>query len=372
LKRLSPCAALLLVLLAGWTVEALAEGGAARLADPVALGRAFATIAQKVTPAVVNISATRIIPGRRSPLADDPFFRQFFGDDFPFGDLFAEPDRQAQSLGSGVIVSADGTVVTNNHVVERADAIRVSLADGRQLDARLVGVDPDTDIAVLTVDATGLPCAQWGDSDALQVGEWVIAIGSPFGLSQTVTAGIVSAKGRTDMGISGYEDFIQTDAAINPGNSGGALVSMDGELVGINTAILSETGGYQGIGFAVPSAIAKPVVETLLRDGKIVRAWLGVIVTPVADASGNPAGVVITNMYRDSPAHRGGLLPGDIIVQVAGKRVESPAQLRNMVKRMQIGASVDVDVLRQGERLRARCTLMEHPVGRTGRPVAGI
>ena len=366
------CAVLIAAALMSWAAALSADDGASRLADPVALGKAFAAIAKQVTPAVVNISATRVIPGRRSPMSDDPFFRHFFGDDFPFGDLFAEPERQAQSLGSGVIVSSDGTVITNNHVVEQAAAIRVSLADGRQFDAKVVGVDPDTDIAVLKVGATGLPVAEWGDSGPLEVGEWVIAVGSPFGLSQTVTAGIVSAKGRTDMGISGYEDFIQTDAAINPGNSGGALVNMDGKLVGINTAILSETGGYQGVGFAVPSAIARPVMETLIRDGRVVRAWLGVLVSPVADASGQPAGVAITNMYRQSPAHQGGLLPGDVIVQVAGKPIESPAQLRNTINRMKIGSKVEIALQRQGEALRATCELVEHPLAQNGRPVAGI
>ncbi|MDW8322045.1 MAG: trypsin-like peptidase domain-containing protein, partial [Armatimonadota bacterium] len=236
---------------------------------------AFAAVAKAATPSVVNISAATIIPGRRSPLFDDPLFRYFFGDeDIPF----REPERVVRSLGSGVIVSRDGLILTNNHVIAGASRISVTLADGRRYaDAQVVGADPATDLALLRIRADNLPAIKWGDSRALQVGEWVLAIGNPYGLNQTVTAGIVSAKGRRDVGISLYEDFIQTDAAINPGNSGGALVNIRGELVGINTAILSQSGGNVGIGFAVPSHEARRVMELLLRDGRVSRGWLGII-----------------------------------------------------------------------------------------------
>jgi S1-C subfamily serine protease len=242
---------------------------------------AFAAVAKLATPAVVNISAATIIPGRRSPLFDDPLFRYFFGDeDIPF----REPERVVRSLGSGVIVSRDGLILTNNHVVAGASRITVTLADGRKFsDAQIVGTDPATDLALLRIRASNLPAIKWGDSRALEVGEWVLAIGNPYGLSQTVTAGIVSAKGRRDVGISVYEDFIQTDAAINPGNSGGALVNIRGELVGINTAILSQSGGNVGIGFAIPSHEARRVMELLLRDGKVSRGWLGIIPARVED-----------------------------------------------------------------------------------------
>lgn len=241
--------------------------------------RNFVEVAKAVTPTVVNISTTRI---SRAPEGhaggapfDDPLFKRFFGDEM-FRRFEAPKDRRERSLGSGVIADANGYIITNNHVVSKADEIRVLFSDKRSLTAKVVGTDPKTDIAVIKVEAAGLPTIPWADSDKLEVGEYVLAVGNPFGLNQTVTMGIVSAVGRANVGIAEYEDFIQTDAAINPGNSGGALVNARGELIGINTAIFSQSGGYMGIGFAVPSNMVRSVMEQLITRGKVVRGYLGV------------------------------------------------------------------------------------------------
>ena len=329
---------------------------------------AFAAVAKIATPAVVNISAATIIPGRRSPLFDDPLFRYFFGDeDIPF----RQPERVVRSLGSGVIVSRDGFILTNNHVVAGASRISVTLADGRRFsDAQVVGTDPATDLALLRIRANGLPAIKWGDSKALEVGEWVLAIGNPYGLSQTVTAGIVSAKGRRDVGISVYEDFIQTDAAINPGNSGGALVNTRGELVGINTAILSQSGGNVGIGFAIPSHEARRVMELLVREGKVSRGWLGII--PARVEEGTVQGVIVANLFRNSPADLAGLDIDDIILECNGKKVTSPGELKNMIAAMPAGTEVTLLVQRGNERGRVRLKVADHPTDRFGRPVPGI
>jgi len=323
------------------------------------LSRAFVEVAKKVTPAVVNISSTRVEGGRRIPLS--PLFREFFGSDL------VEPPRQVESLGSGVIVRPDGYIVTNCHVIQGAQEIKVKLSDDREFDAQVVGLDPYTDLAVVHIDATGLPILPFGKSDDLQVGEWVIAVGSPLGLSGTVTAGIVSAKGRKNVGILDYEDFIQTDAAINPGNSGGALVNLDGQLVGINTAIASEGGGYDGVCFATPSAVVWPVVDALIRDGRIRRPWLGVIARDLdvrtAERLGCPdtKGALIANMVRNGPAHRGKLLAGDVVVMFGDQPVKSRADLQRLIQSCTVGATVTVTVLRQGQPLQLSLTVGERP-----------
>ena len=270
-----------------------------------------------------NISSLQVVQGSRSPL-DDPFFDYFFGDQ----DLRGPRSRRSLSLGSGVIVSSDGYIVTNNHVVgENMREITVALPDKRELRGTVIGTDPATDIALLKVDVKGLPIVSWGDSSKLQVGEWVLAIGSPFQLSQTVTAGIVSATGRANVGFAEYEDFIQTDAAINPGNSGGALINSRGELFGINTGIFSQSGGYQGIGFAIPSNLAKHVVDDLMKYGQVRRGTIGGIVriealTPQLAQelrATSTSGALVDTMNRNSEAYDAGVRPGDIIVAFNAK-----------------------------------------------------
>jgi serine protease Do len=321
----------------------------------IAHGPDFSAIARRATPAVVNISALQVFRTERSPFFSDPFFREFFGRDSPFR---MPREERRTSLGSGVLVADDGLIVTNNHVIERAQQVIITTAAHRRYRARVLGADPVTDIAVVRIEGKGLPTLSWGDSARADVGEYVVAIGNPFRLSQTVTMGIISAKGRSNVGIVDYEDFIQTDAAINPGNSGGALVNVRGELIGINTAIYSETGGYQGIGFAVPSNLARQVVEQLAAHGRVVRGWVGITRIadvaedgeqegPGGDASG---GALVVELLRDSPADRAGLEPGDVVVEVDGRAVENAAQLRNELARAEVGAQLRVAVLREGRR----------------------
>ena len=329
----------------------LDPGARAAAAGATAPGPDFSAVARLATPAVVNISAEQVYRTNRSPFANDPFFREFFGRDSPYR---VPLEQRRTSLGSGVIVGGDGVIVTNNHVIEHARQIIVTAADRRRLRATLVGTDPVTDIAVVKVDAPGLPTLPWGDSSRLQVGEYVLAVGNPFQLNQTVTMGIVSAVGRSNVGVADYEDFIQTDAAINPGNSGGALVDTRGQLIGINTAIYSETGGYQGVGFAVPANVARDVARQLVARGRIVRGWTGIL--RLADAGGDGAstqpavGAVVVEMLRRSPAERAGLLPGDVVVAVEGRRVEDAAQLRNELARAAAGSTLHLTVVREGAR----------------------
>jgi serine protease Do len=329
-----------------------------------------ADVAERALPSVVNISSTRKTQAVQSPFEADPFFREFFHN-FGGGPSMPAP-RAEKSLGSGVIVSADGVVVTNSHVVEKADRIRVALSDKKEYDAKLVGADPKSDIAVLKlVGAKGLQPIKLGDSDRLRLGDSVLAIGNPFGVGQTVTMGIVSAKGRANMGIVDYEDFIQTDAAINPGNSGGALVNMRGELVGVNTAILSRTGGYQGIGFAIPSNMVGPILKSLLKSGKVVRGWLGVVIQEVdgdlATAMKLPTskGVLVSDVEPNAPAARAGLKRGDLIVAINGRPVDSTGQLRTLVASSGVGNKVQVEFLRDGKRLSQQVVLAELPAGAT-------
>jgi serine protease Do len=330
----------------------------------------FVPVVKAAMPAVVNISTTRVVHGRNrqqmSPLFNDPFFRQFFGDDF--SRQFQVPrDQHENSLGSGVIVDSSGYIVTNNHVVEKADEIKVLLGDKREFIGKVVGTDPKSDIAVIRIKATGLPVIPWGDSDRLEVGEYVLAMGNPFGLNQTVTMGIVSAVGRANVGIAAYEDFIQTDAAINPGNSGGALVNARGELVGINTAIFSRSGGYMGVGFAVPSNMVHKVMQSLIDKGKVVRGWLGVSIqdlTPelaksfgVSDAKGALVGEVV----KDSPADKAGFRAGDVIVRLNGKTIDSPATLRNQVAELPVGRKVQVQAVRDRKPVDLDVIIAEQP-----------
>ncbi len=324
------------------------------------LSRAFTAIAREVSPSVVTIHSERTVAvnnpwGNRNP----------FGGMFPF---FEMPDRVPQrGMGSGVIVSEDGKVLTNNHVVSGADRVKVTLADERTFDAKVVGTDPKSDIAVLQIDASGLPAAKIGDSHRIEVGEWVLAIGNPFELSQTVTAGIVSAKGRSSVGLADYEDFIQTDAAINPGNSGGALVNLDGELIGINTAIATRSGGSQGVGFAIPIDMAGKIMDSLVRTGKVVRGYLGVTIQNVdaalADNYGldRPYGALVNSVSRGSPADEAGVEAGDLILEIDGREVRDRDDLRLRVGEMSPGSGVDLTVLRDGKQRRMNVRLGELP-----------
>lgn len=335
---------------------------------PGADGRSFVDIAKAVKPAVVNIYASKT--GRSQGLQgnpfDDPFFRRFFGDEF-FRRFEQQPkERKERGLGSGVIVEQDGLIITNNHVVANADEIRVTLADKREFKAKLIGTDPKSDVAVVRIDASGLPTVPWADSDKLEVGEFVLAVGNPFGLTQTVTLGIVSALGRA-AGIAEYEDFIQTDAAINPGNSGGPLVNIRGELVGINTAIFSQSGGNMGIGFAVPSNMARSIMDQLVKHGKVVRGWLGVSIqelTPELASQfglGDTKGVLVSDVMDDSPAKKAGVERADVIVEYDGKPMDSPTHLRNAVAQTPVGKKVTLKIIRDKKTKAIDVTIAEQP-----------
>ncbi|MBD3293177.1 MAG: trypsin-like serine protease [Armatimonadia bacterium] len=336
-----------------------------------ALSRAFAAASRVASPAVVNISTTTIVPGGPIPLPGG-----FFGRGFE--DMLRRRSREVHSLGSGCLISAEGHILTNNHVIEGASEITVTLSDERELPARMLGSDPSTDLAVVRVEGQGLPYLRWGDSSGLEVGEWVVAIGSPFGLARTVTSGIVSATGRTDIGIIGYEDLIQTDAAINPGNSGGALVNLRGELVGINTAIASKSGSNAGVGFAVPSNMARAVARQLIEEGRVIRGWIGVIPRALSAelirryAPAATCGVFVEAMYRRHPAAAGGMQPGDVITHWAGEAITSVGQLGRAVADAEIGSEVDVRLIRGREALTVTTTVGQQPEGRNGRPVEGI
>ena len=310
----------------------------------------IAPMLKNILPGVVNVSTVSLVHIRRNPLFSDPFFRRFFN----------VPDRprkqKRQSLGSGVVVDASkGYVLTNNHVIADADEITVTLRDGRHFKGRVVGTDPAADLAVLQIKAKNLAAVPFEDSDKLQVGDFVVAIGNPFGLGQTVTSGIISALGRSGLGIEGYEDFIQTDASINPGNSGGALVDFNGKLVGINTAIVGPSGGNVGIGFAIPSNMARGIMTQLIRYGKVRRGQLGVMVQNVtselADALGlkNGHGAVIARIVKGSAAEKAGLKVGDVVVAINEEQLRNSSQLRNEVGMLPIGTKVSLEIVRQGK-----------------------
>jgi Do/DeqQ family serine protease len=329
------------------------ERGPVSYADAVAAAR----------PAVVNIYTARVVVQRPSALLQDPAFRHFFGG------TSGGPHRQLESsLGSGVIISPQGYVLTNHHLVEGAEEIQVMLADGRSAAASVVGVDPETDLAVLKTTLDGLPAVTLGDSEGLRVGDVVLAIGNPFGVGQTVTMGIVSATDRSHLGLSTFEDFIQTDAAINPGNSGGALVDARGRLVGINTAIFSKSGGSQGIGFAIPVNLAKGVLAEIIGQGRVSRGWLGVEVhdlTPELAESfglGDARGVVVAGVLRQGPAERAGIQPGDVITAVGETPVQSERRLLDAIARSHPGSRVPVSLVRSGRTLRIEVAVAERPL----------
>jgi Do/DeqQ family serine protease len=295
--------------------------------------QSFSAAARLASPAVVSINTSKAASD--NPHAADPWFRFFFGEQ--------GPSQSQAGLGSGVIVSPAGYILTNNHVIEEADEIEVILNDGRKSAAKVIGTDPETDLAILKIDLGDLPVITLGDSDALAIGDLVLAIGNPFGVGQTVTSGIVSALGRTELGINTFENFIQTDAAINPGNSGGALVDIQGRLMGINTAIYSRSGGSMGIGFAIPTSTAKNVLEAIVRDGQVTRGWIGVepqdLSPELAESFGIPAGrgVIITGVLQNGPAAQAGVRPGDVITKVAGRPVANVAQLLSAVAALKPG-----------------------------------
>jgi serine protease Do len=340
----------------------------------------FVPIVKAASPAVVNISTTRVIKRKKtgsnhpdSPLFNDPFFKHFFGDEF--GRRFGGPRKREESaLGSGVIVDSKGYIITNNHVIAKADEIKVVLNDEREFIGKVVGTDPKTDLAVIKIKGKNLPSLKWADSGKLDVGEYVLAIGNPFGLNQTITMGIVSAVGRANVGIADYEDFIQTDAAINPGNSGGALVNVKGELVGINTAIFSKSGGYMGIGFAVPSNMAKRVMSSLIKDGKVTRGWLGVSIQKVTKDIAEQfdlkeaSGALVSEIMDGSPAVDAGMEAGDVIISYDGQKVEDPTGLRNIVARTEVGKRVSVVVIRDGKKKTLKVKTGKQPknMGRRG------
>jgi Do/DeqQ family serine protease len=326
----------------------------------------FAPVVKRTAPAVVNVFSRRTVRTAPSPLLDDPFFRRFFGENSPFG---APSERVQRSLGSGVIVVSDGTIVTNHHVIKDADEITIVLADRREFEAKVLRSDERTDLAILRIDAGGerLPVLDLGDSDALQVGDFVLAIGNPFGVGQTVTSGIVSALARTGVGVSDFRFFIQTDAAINPGNSGGALVSLDGKLVGINTAIYSRSGGSIGLGFAIPSLMVKTILASLGNDGRIIRPWLGASGQPVtAELAVNlglphPMGVLLKEVMPNGPAAKAGLRVGDVVEKVNGHEVEDAQALRFRVATLPVGSTARLATFRAGTNREVEAVLTAPP-----------
>jgi len=336
------------------TAPAPARAPRAEVPAVASPGPDFTRVAEQTVTAVTNIASLQRVAVSNSPFANDPFFQYFFGDQ---PDMFGSRNRYESSLGSGVVISSDGYVLTNSHVVGEGEVeVTVGLVDKREMRAKVIGVDPATDLALLKVEAQGLPALKWGDSSKLKVAEWVLAIGNPFQLNQTVTLGIVSALGRANVGIAAYEDFIQTDAAINPGNSGGALVNARGELIGINTAIFSRSGGYQGIGFAVPSNLARRVVDDLTKYGQVRRGSVGYmelspLTSRLADELGTTGadGLVVMRMVRGA-AYQAGLRPGDVILSLNGKPMADPAAFQRGIADAAVGSTVTIEILRESTR----------------------
>ncbi|MEK6738669.1 MAG: DegQ family serine endoprotease [Planctomycetota bacterium] len=369
--------------------------------------KAFQQVVEQVKPAVVSITSVKVfkhnqpqhnqqkqkrMPNERMPndrhhqqlppqqqqrpgpdREGEPFeeFRDFFGDDF--FDKFLKPrypegEYKLQGLGSGIIIDSEkGYIITNNHVVEDADELKITMGDKREFDGKIVGTDPQTDIAVIKIEGSNLPSAKMGDSDAIRVGQWAIAIGNPFGLSQTVSVGVISATGRANVGVAQYEDMIQTDAAINPGNSGGPLVNIRGEIIGINTAIYTRSGGYQGIGFAIPINMVKVIMKDLVEKGKVTRGWLGVVIQdidPTLAKSFNvnvTEGVLVSDIQPNSPAKDAGFATGDIVIGFEGKPVSDVNHLRNMVAQTEVGKNIPVKVLREGKEKELTVKIGEQP-----------
>jgi len=353
--------------------------GDARGGDGGASAMGFAAVVKPVLPAVVNISSSKVVRTQNVPLApffNDPFFRQFFGQQF--GQQFQVPrEQREESLGSGVIVSPDGYILTNNHVVAGASEIKVFLSDKREFKGKVIGTDPKTDVAVVKIDATKLPTVTLGDSSKLQVGDYTLAIGDPFGIGETVTMGIVSATGRGGLDIENYEDFIQTDAAINPGNSGGALINARGELIGINTAILSSgSGGNQGIGFAIPINMARYVMDEILKHGKVTRGYLGVVIQDVTPALAKAfgvsqvTGVLISDVEKGGPGAQAGLERGDVVLAMDGQSVNSANDLRLRIAQTAPGTTVHLKILRNGKEQEIAVKLGELP-GKAGQAAPG-
>ena len=332
------------------------------LPDAAPTAVSYADAAARSRPAVVNVFTSKAVRARRNPFMDDPVFRRFFGDR-------ADPRPQrVANLGSGVIVSGDGYILTNHHVVAAADEIQVALPDGHTVTAAVVGSDPETDLAVLKVKRAGLPAITFAPPESLRVGDAVLAIGNPFGVGQTVTMGIVSALGRSHLGINTFENYIQTDAAINPGNSGGALVDAAGQLVGVNTAIFSRSGGNLGIGFAIPVSIVRQVMEQIIAHGAVTRGWVGVevqeISPEIAESFGlkSTEGALIAGILRGGPADRAGVRPGDVLVAVNGRKVADSEALLNLIAALQPGQAVELRVIRQQKVLQAKAVVEKRPV----------
>jgi serine protease Do len=345
-------------------------------------GKAFAEVSRKVSPSVVFIQVESVQKSQATPFEqgspfNDELFRRFFGEGFRgFGNPGQPQQRKTMGQGSGFVFSLDkgllsskAYILTNNHVVEGATRIRVTFKDGNEYDATVKGTDPKSDIAVLEIEASDIPTLNLGDSSKLEVGEWVVAIGNPFGLTHTLTAGVVSAKGRTSIGITDYEDFIQTDAAINPGNSGGPLVNLDGEVIGINTAIFSRSGGYMGVGFAIPINMAKGIAEQLLEGGEVTRGYLGIMIqnlTPdLAESFGvkHRDGILVAQVAEDSPAAEGGLMTGDLIVRYRGEKVNDVGSFRNRVSLTRPGTEAEIEIIRQGDSETLEVTIGELNAG---------
>ncbi len=351
--------------IAGHAVPILVSAASNGPGAQVNFQNGFAPVVREVAGSVVNISSSRIVKtGPASPLFNDPLFRQFFGDQFQ-----SAPEKEREtSLGSGVIVNSQGYVLTNYHVVEGATSVKVALSDRREFTGKIIGSDKRTDVAVVKIAANNLPAIKLGDSAKLEVGDFCVAVGNPFGLGGTVTSGIISAKGRSGLGIEAYEDFIQTDAPINPGNSGGALVDTQGNLIGINTAILSGSGGNQGIGFAIPVNMARQVMDQIIAHGKVSRAWLGILpqeVTPaIAAAFGlkQPEGILVGEVEPNSPAAHGGIQQGDILLQMNGNPMPEVSEFRIQIGMMAPGTDVHFQVFRNGKQQEITAKLGEMPV----------